>query len=95
MCWQVAFHHQQLLKHIKLSIKSQAGELAGVLIERVKTPADLKVARILQTLKTSFDNFKVDKEVRNMMTREEMSKARGGDKKEAELLPVITNKLEK
>ena len=77
---------------------SQAGELAGVLIEAVKTPKDSKVNLILQSLRESFDTFRIDTEVRHIMTRKEFieanAEARAKARAEAKLLPLIAEKDE-
>jgi len=74
---------------------NQAGELAGVLIGTLKTPQDPKVNLILQNLKHSFNTFKVNTEVRNIMTRAEMLEAKGRAEAKAKLLPLLNEKDEK
>lgn len=73
---------------------SQAGELAGILIGKVEAPKDAKIDQILQTLKNSFNVFKVDTEVRNIMTRVEQLEARGRAEVRAELLPLLNEQGE-
>jgi len=80
---------------------TQAGELAGVLIGTVTEPADPEVSFILQNLKQSFNDFKMNTEVRNIMTRAEYfeavgradgiakGEAKGEARSKAVLLPLI------
>ena len=63
---------------------SRAGELAGVLIGEVKDPKYREVDRIFQSFKSSFEKFKDDTEVHDILTRVEEFKAEG----RAEVLPV-------
>ena len=76
----------------------QAGELAGVLIGTIKTPKDSKVNLILQSLRESFDTFRIDTEVRHIMTRKEFieanAEARAKARAEEKLLPLIAEKDE-
>jgi len=62
---------------------SPAGELAGVLLGKVKTPKDPQVKLIFENLLSSFDIFKDDKEAHYMMTRGEQREAIGEAKAEA------------
>ena len=75
---------------------TQAGELAGVLTGQLKDPKDPEICSILKDLENSFNSFKVNMEVRNMMTRAEELEARGKavGKAEAqtELLPLLDEK---
>jgi len=82
------------LKQLASCTNTQAGELAGVLTGKVKEPKDPEVRLILQNLKHSFNVFKDDTEVRNIMTRAELFEARGEAKAQAELLPLLTEKDE-
>jgi len=67
---------------------SRAGELAGVLIGEVKDPKYREVDRIFQSFKDSFEEFKNDTEVCDILSRVEELKAEG----RAEVLPVIAEK---
>ena len=62
---------------------SPAGELAGVLLGAVKRPRNSQVALIFENLLHSFNLFKVDKEVRDTMTRREFHVAEGEARGEA------------
>jgi len=65
-----------------------AGELACILTNIVKEPKNEEVKLILQSLKQSFNAFKNDTEVRNIMTRAELLRAEG----EERLLPLLDEK---
>ena len=67
---------------------TKAGELASVLIGAVSNPKNSEVIEILDSLRRSFEKFKIDKEVRNIMSREEQLRAEG----KAELLPLLEEK---
>ena len=58
-------------------LDSQVGELAGVLTGVVKNPKDVVVQGILHSLRQSFDKFKNDTEVKNIMTRDEQIRREG------------------
>ena len=77
-------------------VNSQAGELAGVLIGRLDAPKDEKVKSILQSFKETFNVFKHDTEVRDVMTRAEeliaKGKAKGKAESEARFLPLLDEK---
>ena len=71
---------------------SQAGELARVLIGEESEPIDDEVKEILYGLRQSFKDFKEDKEVKNIMSRDEQKEKQGIKKAEARLLPIIEEK---
>ena len=78
---------------------TQAGELAGILTGQLKEPADPEVRSILKDLKKSFNDFKVNMEVRRIMTRAEELEAKGKiegkAEAQAELLPLLKEKDER
>ena len=73
---------------------SQAGQLAGVLIGELKTPKDPEVKQIFQSLKDSFNLFKDDTKVRDIMSIREELEAKGAARAKAELLPLLKEKDE-
>ena len=71
-----------------------AGELANVLIGKVKTPTYPEVRLILKNLKNSFEVFREDNKVRDYMNIREQQVAIGEAKARAELTPIIAEKDE-
>ena len=75
-------------------VDNQAGELAGVLIGAIKEPKNDVVREILHSLRDSFEKFKNDTEVKNIMTRDEQVRKEGKiEGKEEERIVIAENLL--
>ena len=75
--------------------RSQAGELAGVLVGKIAEPIDSDVKLIFKNLKHSFNTFKADTEVKNIMTKAEILVERGEARGEAKAQVIIDKQNER
>ena len=69
--------------------KSPAGELAAFLLGLITEPKDEKIKAIVNNFNTSFDAFKSDKEVLNMLSLKERAKNEGRDEAVHEMYELI------
>ena len=73
--------------------KNLAGELASFLLGKLTTPQSEEVKRIASAFNTSFEVFKDDKEVKNIMSIADRWKAEAREEGANELLDAAMNKL--